>query len=184
MANSLHPQDCSTPCSSVLHYLPEFAQIHIHWVSDVTQSSQPLSPPSALNLSQPQGLFQWVSFSHQVAKLLELQLHLYFSEIPQKCWAIDGILHCLPRLLLLMLQLFFIYIFVISLGSNEDTFQVTSQSKILLMSFSHVWFSIQRAAPCTVLFSFLQGRASTNTVKNCSRRGHMVNRNRMAQYKS
>ena len=62
------------PGSSVLHYLPEFAQIHVHWVDDAIQPSHPLSPPSplALNLFQYQGLFQWVGFSHQVANVLEL----------------------------------------------------------------------------------------------------------------
>ena len=46
-----------------------------HWVSDAIQPSHPLSSPSppAFNLSQHQGLFQWVSSSHQVAKELELQ---------------------------------------------------------------------------------------------------------------
>ena len=53
----------------VLHYLTEFAQTHIHWVSDAIQPSHPLSSPSpAFNLSQHQGLFQWVSSSNQVAK--------------------------------------------------------------------------------------------------------------------
>ena len=55
------PIDCSTPGFPVLHYLPEFAQIHVHWVSDAIQSSHPLSPSSfAFNLSQHQGLFQRV----------------------------------------------------------------------------------------------------------------------------
>ena len=42
----------------VLHYLPEFAQIHVHWVSDAIQPSHPLSSPSplAFNISQHQGL--------------------------------------------------------------------------------------------------------------------------------
>ena len=50
----------STPVFPVLHYLPEFAQTHVHGVSDAIQSSHPLSPPIpfALNLSQHQGLFQ------------------------------------------------------------------------------------------------------------------------------
>ena len=49
------PMDCSTPGFPVLHSLPEFAQIHVHWVSDAIQSSHPLSSPSppAFNLSQP-----------------------------------------------------------------------------------------------------------------------------------
>ena len=62
--------NCNTPGFHVLHYLPEFAQTHIHWVSDAIQPSHPLSSPScpALNLSQYQGLYQRVSCSHQVAK--------------------------------------------------------------------------------------------------------------------
>ena len=52
----------STPGFAVLHYLPEFAQTHVRWVSDAIQPSHPLLPPSppALSLSQHQGLFQWV----------------------------------------------------------------------------------------------------------------------------
>ena len=68
--------DCSTPGFPVLHYLPEFAQIHVHWVSDASQLSHPLSPASlpALSLSQHQGLFQWVGSSNQVARVSDLQL--------------------------------------------------------------------------------------------------------------
>ena len=53
---------------------PGVYQTHVHWVSDAIQPSHPLSSPSrpAFNLSQHQGLFQWVSSLHQVAKLLEL----------------------------------------------------------------------------------------------------------------
>ena len=71
-----NPIDCSTPGLHFHHQLLEFTQIHVHWVSDAIQPSHPLSPPStpALSLSQHQGLFQWVSSSHQVAKLLEIQL--------------------------------------------------------------------------------------------------------------
>ena len=66
--------NCSSPAFPVVHYLPEFAQTHVHWVDDAIQLSHPLSPPSpALNLSQYQGLFQWVGSSHQVAKVLDLQ---------------------------------------------------------------------------------------------------------------
>ena len=70
-----HPMDCSTSGFPVLHHLLEFAQTHVHRVGDAIQSSHPLSPTSpALNLSQHQGLFQWVGSSNQVAKVLELQL--------------------------------------------------------------------------------------------------------------
>ena len=60
----------------VPHHLPKFAQVHVHCISDVIQPSHPLMPfsPSAFNLSQHQGLFQWVGCSHQVTKILELQL--------------------------------------------------------------------------------------------------------------
>ena len=70
------PMGCSMPGFPVLHHLPEFAQTHVHWVSDAIWSSHPLlSPfPSALCLSYHQGLFQWVGSSHQVAKTLEFQL--------------------------------------------------------------------------------------------------------------
>ena len=33
------PMDCSTPGLPVLHHLLEFAQIHVHWVSDAIQPS-------------------------------------------------------------------------------------------------------------------------------------------------
>ena len=70
------PMDCSTPGLPVPHQLPELTQTHVHWVCDAIQPSHPLSTPSppALNISQHQDLFQWVSSSHQVAKVLELQL--------------------------------------------------------------------------------------------------------------
>ena len=70
------PMDCSTPDSSVLHCLPEFAQIYVHWVSDAIQPSHPLPPcsPFAFNPSQHQGLFQWVPSLYPVAKALKLQL--------------------------------------------------------------------------------------------------------------
>ena len=69
-------RDCSMPGFSVLRYLPEFAQTHVQWVGDAIQPSHPLSPPAppAFNLSQHQGLYQWVGFLHQVAQVLELQL--------------------------------------------------------------------------------------------------------------
>ena len=60
------------------HQLLELTQIHVHWVSDTIQPSHPLSSPSppAFSLSQHQGLFKWVNFSHQLAKVLEFQLQL------------------------------------------------------------------------------------------------------------
>ena len=67
-----NPMDCSTPGLPVYYQLLELAQTHVHWVGDAIQPSHPLSSasPPAFNLSQHQGLFQWVSYSHQVAKVL------------------------------------------------------------------------------------------------------------------
>ena len=70
------PMSCSTPGFLVHQQLLELAQTHAHWVGDDIQPSYQLSSPSppVFNLSQHQGLFQWVSSLHQVAKILELQL--------------------------------------------------------------------------------------------------------------
>ena len=81
--------DCSTPGFPVYHQLLELAQTHVHWVSDAIQPSHPLSSPSppAFNLSQHQGLFQWVSSLDQMAKVLELQLqHQSFQWIFRIDW--------------------------------------------------------------------------------------------------
>ena len=76
-----HPMDCSMTGLHVHHQLLKFTQSYVHWVGDATQTSHPLSSPSpALNLSQHQGLFKWVSSLHQVAKVLEFQLqHQFFQ---------------------------------------------------------------------------------------------------------
>ena len=75
-----NPMDCSTPGLPVHHQLPELTQTHVHWVGDAIQPSHPLLSPSppAYNLSQHQGLFQWVSSLHQVVKVLEFQLQWRF----------------------------------------------------------------------------------------------------------
>ena len=64
------PKNYSTPGFLVLHYLSDFTQIYVHWVSDAIKPSYPLLPPSppALNLSHHRGLFQWVGSQHQVPK--------------------------------------------------------------------------------------------------------------------
>ena len=70
------PMDCSMPGFSVLYYLPESAQTHIHLIGDAIQPSHVLLPPSfpAINLSLHQSLFQWVRFLNQVVRGLEFQL--------------------------------------------------------------------------------------------------------------
>ena len=71
------PVDCSMLGLPVHHQLLEFTQTHVHSVGDAIQPSHPLSSPSppAPNLSQHQGFFKSVSSSHQVPKVLELQLY-------------------------------------------------------------------------------------------------------------
>ena len=94
--------DCSIPGLLVHHQLPEFTHTHVHWASDAIQLSHPLLSPSppAFNLSQHQGLFKWVSSSHQVAKVLEFQLqHQSFQWIFRIDFHYDGLVGspCSPR---------------------------------------------------------------------------------------
>ena len=80
------PMNHRTSGLPVHHQLPESTQTHVQGVGDAIQPSHPLlSPsPSVLNLSQHQGLFKWVSSSHQVAKVLEFQLqHQSFQWTPR-----------------------------------------------------------------------------------------------------
>ena len=81
-----NPMNHNTPGLPVLHQLLESTQTHVHRVGDAMQPSHPLSSPSspALNLSQYQGLYKWVSSLHQVAKVLEFQpQHQSFQWIPR-----------------------------------------------------------------------------------------------------
>ena len=83
------PMDCGNPGLPVHHQLPEFTQTHVHWVGDAIQLSHPLSSPSppALNLSQIQNLFKWVSSSHQMAKVLEFQLQKSLLPMNTQDWS-------------------------------------------------------------------------------------------------
>ena len=71
VSDSLQPMDCNMPGFPGLHHLPEFAQTNVHWVNNAIQPFHPLSSPSppALNPFKHQGLFKWVSSSHQVAEV-------------------------------------------------------------------------------------------------------------------
>ena len=97
-----NPMDRSTPGLPVHHQFLELAQTHVHWIGDAIQPSHPLSSPSpfALNLSQHQVLFQWVSCLHQVTKALEFQLQhqsfqwVYRVDFPQY-WLVWSL--CCPR---------------------------------------------------------------------------------------
>ena len=71
-----NPMDCSMPGLPVHHRLLKFTQTHVNWVGDAIQPSHALPSPSppTFSLCQHQGLFQWVSSSHQVAKVSEFPL--------------------------------------------------------------------------------------------------------------
>ena len=96
------PMKCSTLGLPVHHQLLEFTQTYVHRVSGATQTSHSLSSPSspALNLSQHQGLFQWVRSLHQVEKVLEFLLqHQSFQWTPRTDLLWDGLVGfpCSPR---------------------------------------------------------------------------------------
>ena len=103
MSDSLRPHEShSMPGLPVHHKLLEFTQTHAHWVGYAIQPSHLLSSPSppALNLSQHQGLFQRVSSSHQVARVLEFQLqHQSFQWTLRTDILQDGLVGspCSPR---------------------------------------------------------------------------------------
>ena len=90
-----NPMDCSVSGFPVHHQLLEFTQTHVHWVHDAIQPAHPLSSPSppASSLSQHKGFFQWVSSSHQVAKVLEFQLqHQSFQWIFRTDLGLTGLI--------------------------------------------------------------------------------------------
>ena len=96
------PMACSTPGFPVHHQLPELTQTHVHRIGDAIQPSHPLSSPSPpnFNLSHHQGLFKWVSSSHQVAKVFEFQLqHQFFQWIFRTDFLSDWLVEspCSPR---------------------------------------------------------------------------------------
>ena len=81
MSDSLKLHGLCMPGFPVHHQLPKLAQTHVHQISDPFQISHPLLSSSlpASNLYQHQGLFQWVSSSHQVAKVLEFRFSISTS---------------------------------------------------------------------------------------------------------
>ena len=127
--------DCSTPGFPVLNRLPDFAQTHVHWVSDAIQLSHPLPPssPPVLNLSQHQGLFQWVSSYHQVAKVLEQvspdskkrleQGHCGFQLLRSKCnsWSYYDHVHFLSVQAAFCLSWLNGFLLVATMGPKQDT---------------------------------------------------------------
>ena len=95
------PMDCSTPGLPVHHQLSGFIQTHLHQVGDIILPSQPLlSPSPTSSVSQHQGLFQWVSSLHQVAKISKFQFqHQSFQWTARTYLLQDGLVGspCSPR---------------------------------------------------------------------------------------
>ena len=85
-----NPMDCSKPGFPVHHQLLKLAQTHGHQVGDAIQPSHPVSSPSppAFNLSQHQGLFQWVSSSHQVAKVIGVSASTSILPVNTQDWSL------------------------------------------------------------------------------------------------
>ena len=93
-SDSLQPHGLQHAGLPVRHHLLELAQSHVRRVCGTIQPSHPLSSPSppAFNLAQHQGLFQWDSSSHQVAKVLEFQLqHQSFQWVFRTDFLYDGL---------------------------------------------------------------------------------------------
>ena len=126
-----HPMNHSMPGLSVHHQLLESTQTRVHWIGDAIQPSHSLSSPSppALNLSQHQGLFQWVTSLHQVAKVLEFHLQhqsfqwTVFKNRPNLTYATIKVLPAVP-----------ITISVISLSSNPEIWGLFFEQIILLIA--------------------------------------------------
>ena len=101
VSDSLRPHELQHTRLPVHHQLPEFTQTNVYWVGDAIQPSHPLSSPfPAFNYSQHQGFFKWLSFSHQVAKVLEFQLQYQsFQWLFRTEFLADGLVEslCSPR---------------------------------------------------------------------------------------
>ena len=106
MFNSCDPMGCSIPGSPVLHYVLEFAQIHVHWVSDAIQPPHPLPPasPFTFNLSSIRAFFSesalcirclkyWsfnISPSNEYSGLISFRIHWF--DILAVHWTLKSLL--------------------------------------------------------------------------------------------
>ena len=111
-----NPMDCSMPGLSIPYQLPKFAHFHVHCIGDVIRPSHPLTPssPFALNLSQHQGLYQWVSCSHQMTKIqTEEPGGLQFMGSQRvghdQAWARACVCACARMCAYILFQIFFPY---------------------------------------------------------------------------
>ena len=146
------PMDCSTPGFPVHHQLLELAQIHVLRVIDAI--SHPLSSPSpAFNLSQHQGLSQWVSFSHQVAKVLEfvcievkilnspegMHVYVYNSRFVWNSDICTNIIMFIFKSGLLLKKWQKMVYYICIQATNSKQFPKGTPNTPFLISFEHVW---------------------------------------------
>ena len=157
-----------SPGLPVHHQLPEFTQTHVHWVSDAIKPSHPLPSPSppALNLSQHQGLFKWVSSSHQVPKywgfsfninpyneypgLISFRMH--WLDILAVQWSLQSLLqHHSSKASIPQHSAFFIVQLSHLYMTTEKTIALTRWTfvdKVMSLLFN---------MPCRLVITFLQG---------------------------
>ena len=83
-SNSLWPHRCSTPGLLVLHYLPEFGQIHVHWVSDALQPSSVAKRSENLHYVFSKSVLRQLLRPRAV--LAPLALIPYFQNRDTKCF--------------------------------------------------------------------------------------------------
>ena len=152
-----NPMDCSTPGFPVHHQLPELPQTHVHWVCDAIQSSHPLSspPPPALNVFQHEGLFQWVSFLHQVTKVLVFQVPASILPVNIQGWfplGLIGLISLQSKVLsshLILCRPLFL------LPPIPPGIRVFSNESTLRMRWPKYWsFSISPSNEYSILISF------------------------------
>ena len=151
------PMDCRTPGSPVLHYLLEFAQIHVHWVSDAIWLSHPLlpSPTFDFNLSQYQGFFQWVgslyqalwSFSFSIRLSNEYLGLIYFRIDWFDLLAIQGTLNSLlqhhnSKVSILQCSPFFMVQFSHPYMTTGKTTALTRQLDLQQSDVSAFWYAV------------------------------------------
>ena len=143
--------DCSMPGSSVLHYLPEFAQILVHWVSDSINYLIFCHPlllfPSIFPIIRV--FFQWIGSSNQVAKVLKLQ-HQSFQWIFRVDSEITGLIPLLSKGLSSLLQ------------HHNSKASILQCSAFFMVQLSHPYMASGKAIALTiqtffgkVMFSFL-----------------------------
>ena len=132
------PMNHSMPGLPVHHQLLEFTQTQVHWVGDAIQPFHLLSSPSppALNHSQHQGLFQWVSYSHQVAKVLELYIFIYIW------WSLYYIYLSLYRQIYIYTHIYIFTCVYVWWSCHQNTWWCLTEQKWLLL---HHWIYIAQS---------------------------------------